>query len=106
MTPAPQARASIWRPRHSVRARFAIFPGISGVLFASVLAFWVVRGQREQLLEAVNASVRREAAVLGQTISAALAERQSQVQPLELRLDGGHAVDVCRSAHRLGDSVQ
>jgi two-component system, sensor histidine kinase len=82
VTPAPQARASIWRPRHSVRARFAIFTGISGVLFASVLAFWVVRGQREQLLEAVNASVRREAAVLGQTISAALAERQSQVQQM------------------------
>ena len=82
MTPDSTARASIWRPRQSVRARFAIFTGISGVLFASVLAFWVVQGQREQLLEAVNASVRREAAVLGQTISAALAERQSQVQQM------------------------
>ena len=82
MTPAPSARASIWRPRHSVRARFAIITGISGVLFASVLAFWVVQGQREHLLDAVNASVRREAAVLGQTISAALAERQSQVQQM------------------------
>lgn len=64
MTQVPPARASTWRPRHSVRARFAIFTGISGVLFASVLAFWVVQGQREQLLDAVNASVRREAAVL------------------------------------------
>ena len=82
MTQVPPARASTWRPRHSVRARFAIFTGISGVLFASVLAFWVVQGQREQLLDAVNASVRREAAVLGQTISAALAERQSQVQQM------------------------
>lgn len=82
MTPATRVRASIWRPRHSVRARFAVFTGLSGVLFASVLAFWVVQGQRDQLLEAVNASVRREAAVLGQTISAALAERQNQVQQL------------------------
>jgi len=80
VTQASPARVSIWRPRQSVRARFAIFTGISGVLFASVLAFWVVQGQREQLLDAVNASVRREAAVLGQTISASLAERQSQVQ--------------------------
>ena len=42
----PEARVSIWRPRHSVRARFAVYTGISGVLFASVLVFWVVQGQR------------------------------------------------------------
>ena len=80
MTPSLRQRVSAWRPRQSVRARFAVLTGLSGVLFASVLAFWVVQGQRQQLLDAVNASVRREAEVLGQTISAALSERQGQVQ--------------------------
>ena len=82
MTPSLRQRVSAWRPRQSVRARFAVLTGLSGVLFASVLAFWVVQGQRQQLLDAVNASVRREAEVLGQTISAALSERQGQVQQM------------------------
>ena len=56
--------------------------GLSGVLFASVLSFWVVHGQRQQLLDAVHVSVRREAGVLGQTITAALTERQGQVQQM------------------------
>ena len=69
-------------PRHSLRARFALLSGLSGVLFAVVLSIWVTQGQRRQVVEAVSQAVHREAQVLGQTIATELAERQSQVQQL------------------------
>src|SRR5690606_4179550 len=73
-------RLSSLLPHRSLRARFAWVTGLSGVLFAVALAFWVAQGQRAQLQEAVSKSVKREARVLGQVISSALAERQSQIQ--------------------------
>ncbi|MFT3858732.1 MAG: ATP-binding protein [Aquabacterium sp.] len=73
-------RLSSLLPHRSLRARFAWVTGLSGVFFAVALAFWVAHDQRQQLQQAVNASVKREARVMGQIISAALAERQSQIQ--------------------------
>jgi signal transduction histidine kinase/CheY-like chemotaxis protein len=67
-------------PHRSLRARFAWVTGLSGVLFAVVLAFLVAQDQRGRLQQAVSASVKREARVMGQIMSSALAERQSQIQ--------------------------
>ena len=75
-------RLTPFLPHRSVRARFAWVTGASGVLFAVLLAFWVAQDQRQQLQEAVSASARREAQVMGQMVSTALAERQSQIQQL------------------------
>ena len=73
-------RLSSLLPHRSLRARFAWVTGSSGVLFAVALAFWVAHDQRLQLQQAVSASVKREARVMGQIISSALAERQSQIE--------------------------
>jgi len=69
-------------PRHSVRARFALLAGVGGVLFATVLAFWVAHGQRQQLLDTLDRSAHREARVMGEGIAADLAERLARVQQL------------------------
>ncbi len=74
--------AQSYSPRRSVRVRFALAMGLSGVLFAVLLALWAVQAQRQQMQLAVNESVRREAEVLGQIIAMALSERQSQIQQL------------------------
>ncbi len=63
-----------------MRLRFALLTGLSGVLFATALAFWVAHGQRMQLLDALDRSVRREAQLIGDGIGAALATRQNIVQ--------------------------
>jgi signal transduction histidine kinase/CheY-like chemotaxis protein len=70
------------RSRLSVRARVAIVTGVSGVVFAVLLAAWVVHDQRLRLQDAVGAAVRREAHVAGQFLSALLAERQNQILQL------------------------
>ncbi len=70
------------RSHWSVRARVAFFTGISGVVFAVLLAAWVVHDQRIRLQEAVGAAVRREAHVAGQFLSVLLAERQNQILQL------------------------
>ncbi len=67
------------RQHLSVRARVALFTGISGVVFAVLLAAWVVRDQHLRLQDAVGEAVRREAHVAGQFLSALLAERQNQI---------------------------
>jgi signal transduction histidine kinase len=69
-------------PHRSVRARVALFTGLSGVVFAVLMATWVVQDQRGRLQDAVSAIVRREAHVAGQLISVLLAERQSQILQL------------------------
>ncbi len=69
-------------PHRSVRARVALFTGLSGVVFAVLMAAWVVQDQRARLQDAVGTVVRREAHVAGQLISALLAERQSQILQL------------------------
>jgi signal transduction histidine kinase/ActR/RegA family two-component response regulator len=67
------------RQHLSVRARVALFTGISGVVFAVLLSGWVVRDQHLRLQDAVGEAVRREAHVAGQFLSALLAERQNQI---------------------------
>jgi signal transduction histidine kinase/ActR/RegA family two-component response regulator len=69
-------------PHRSVQARLAWATGLSGVLFAVLLSFWVANDQRQQLQKAVSASARREALAMGQIVSAALNERQSQIEQL------------------------
>ncbi len=69
-------------PQRNVRSRFALVMGLSGVVFAAVLALGVVAAQRQQLQAAVNDSAHREADVLGQVIAMALNERQSQLLQL------------------------
>ncbi|MBH2017765.1 MAG: response regulator [Burkholderiales bacterium] len=86
MTPdsaaSPTSSAVTLSPSRSLQARFAAMIGLSGVLFAVVLAVWVAHGQREQLLDALDRSARREAQVMGDSMAAALVERQALVQQL------------------------
>jgi signal transduction histidine kinase/ActR/RegA family two-component response regulator len=63
-------------PQRSVRSRFAWGTGVSGVLFAVLLSFWLAHDQRHQLQQAVGDAARREAGALGQIVSMALSERQ------------------------------
>ncbi|WP_139102210.1 hypothetical protein, partial [Acinetobacter baumannii] len=63
-------------PHRRVRARFAWATGFSGVLFAVLFSVWLAQDQRHQLQQAVSDAARREASVLGQIVSMALAERQ------------------------------
>ncbi len=67
-------------PHRSVRARFAWATGLSGVFFAVLLSVWLAHDQRQQLQQAISEAVRREANVLGQIVSMALAERQRDIQ--------------------------
>ncbi|MEY4765375.1 MAG: hypothetical protein RI907_2048, partial [Pseudomonadota bacterium] len=77
----PSARPSS-SPRLSVRARVALYSGVSGVVFAALLATWVVRDQQVRFRETVGVAVNREAHVAGQFITTLLAERQNQIQQL------------------------
>ncbi|HEX5355962.1 MAG TPA: ATP-binding protein [Aquabacterium sp.] len=72
-------------PHRSVRARFAWVTGLSGVFFAVLLSFWLAQDQRQQLQQAVSEAARREASVLGQMVSWALAERQRDITQLAQR---------------------
>lgn len=69
-------------PRRSLRIRFTLLAGTGGVLFALVLAWWVAHGQRQQLLEAVDRSVRREAQVVGDGMAEALRLHVERIQRL------------------------
>jgi signal transduction histidine kinase/ActR/RegA family two-component response regulator len=72
-------RFAPFMPFRSVRARFAWASGLSGVLFAVLLAWGVTHNQRQQLQEAVSTAVRHEAVVMSHIITSALAERQTQL---------------------------
>ncbi len=72
-------------PRRSLRARFTLLAGTGGVVFALVLAWWVAHGQRAQLLDAVDRSVRREAQVVGDGMAEALRRHVERVQRLAAR---------------------
>ncbi|WP_052162231.1 hybrid sensor histidine kinase/response regulator [Aquabacterium sp. NJ1] len=76
----------LW-PHRSVRARFAWAIGLSGVLFAVLFSVWLAQDQRHQLQQAVSDAARREANVLGQIVSMALAERQRDIQQLASQPD-------------------
>ena len=72
----------ILSPRRSLRTRFTLLAGTGGVVFALVLAWWVAHGQRAQLLDAVDRSVRREAQVVGDGMAEALRLHVERVQRL------------------------
>ena len=72
-------RFATFMPHRSVRARLAWVTGLSGVLFALLLAVGVTQNQRQQLQDAVSISVKHEAGVVGHIIAASLTERQTQL---------------------------
>ncbi|MBI5925914.1 MAG: response regulator [Aquabacterium sp.] len=78
-------RLQPYLPHRSVRARLAWVTGLSGVIFAVLLSFWLAQDQRQQLQQAVSEAARREASVLGQVVSLALAERQRDITQLAQR---------------------
>lgn len=65
-----------------MRARSAWISGLSGVSFAVLLSAWVAHDERAKLQVEVSAAARREADLVGQALTAALGERQSQVLQL------------------------
>ena len=71
-----------WSPVRSVRARFAMVIGLSGLLFALGVSVLIEINQREQLATALRESSLREAQFLGQTISLSLKERILQIRQL------------------------
>ncbi len=73
---------AILSPRRSLRSRFTLLAGTGGVIFALVLAWWVAQGQRTQLLDAVDRSVRREAQAMGDGMAEALRLHVERVQRL------------------------
>ena len=79
---APRGLLATLSPRRSLRTRFTLLAGTGGVIFALVLAWWVAHGQRAQLLDAVDRSVRREAQVVGDGMAEALRLHVERVQRL------------------------
>jgi len=83
-TPAPPALmppvAHAWSPVRSVRTRFALIIGLTGLLFALGVSVLIEVNQREQLADALRESSLREAQFLGQTISLSLKERIVQIR--------------------------
>lgn len=79
---AARGLLAILSPRRSLRTRFTLLAGTGGVIFALVLAWWVAHGQRAQLLDAVDRSVRREAQVVGDGMAEALRLHVERVQRL------------------------
>ena len=82
MPSAARGLLAILSPRRSLRTRFTLLAGTGGVIFALVLAWWVAHGQRAQLLDAVDRSVRREAQVVGDGMAEALRLHVERVQRL------------------------
>jgi len=62
-------------PKRSVRVRFALVMGLSGLLFAVLLALLVEQNQVRQVEAAAGNGARREARFLGRSLSLALSER-------------------------------
>jgi PAS domain S-box-containing protein len=78
----PGATTAPWSPVRSVRARFALVIGLSGLLFALGVSVLIEINQREQLATALREASLREAQFLGQTISLSLKERILQIRQL------------------------
>ena len=76
--PSPVTPA--WSPARSVRARFALVIGLSGLLFALGVSVLIEINQREQLSTALREASLREAQFLGQTLSLSLKERILQIR--------------------------
>jgi signal transduction histidine kinase/ActR/RegA family two-component response regulator len=66
-------------PRRSVRVRFALVMGLSGLIFAVLLAWLVEQNQLRQLEAAAGNAARREAQFLGRSLSLALSERLARI---------------------------
>jgi PAS domain S-box-containing protein len=62
-------------PRRSLRARFALVLGGSGLAFALLTALVVDRYQREQLIDSHGQAMRREAVLMSRGLNLALQER-------------------------------
>ena len=62
-------------PRRSLRARFALVLGCSGLAFALVSALVVDRYEREQLIDSHGQAMRREAVLVSRGLNLALQER-------------------------------
>ena len=71
-----------WSPHHSVRARFALTIGLTGLLFALATTLLVEWDQRQQLTAALGDASRREAQFLSQTLSLSLKERLAQIRQM------------------------
>lgn len=67
-------------PRRSLRARFALILGGSGLALALLTAAVVGHVQRGQLVEQQGQSMRREALLLARTLDGALRQRLEQLQ--------------------------
>ncbi|RZI84580.1 MAG: response regulator [Rubrivivax sp.] len=74
------SRLAVLDPRRSLRARFAVIIGGSGLVFAIAVAFLLERQQRQELESNVAESAQREAQALGNTLSLALNERLLQIR--------------------------
>lgn len=67
-------------PRRSLRARFALLIGGSGLALALLSAAVVDRTQRDQLTELHGQAMRREALLISRALDAALQQRLQQLQ--------------------------
>ncbi len=63
-------------PRRSLRARFALVLGGSGLVFAMLTALAVDRYERAQLADSLGQAMHREALLLSRSLNTALQERQ------------------------------
>lgn len=79
---APPHWLSAWNPRRSLRARFALMLGASGLVFALLAAFVVDRLQRAQLLDSQGQAMRREALLLSRSLNLTLQDRLQQLRDL------------------------
>jgi hypothetical protein len=73
-------RLAALNPRRSLRARFALLIGSSGLALALVSAAVVDRTQRAQLTELHGQAMRREALLIGRALDSALQQRLQQLQ--------------------------
>ena len=67
-------------PQRSLRARFALVLGGSGLVFALLLALVVDRYQRAQLVDSLGQAMRREALLQSRSLNLALQDRLQQLR--------------------------
>jgi PAS domain S-box-containing protein len=74
-------RAPDWlNPRRSLRARFALLLGGSGLAFALLAAVLVYAYERDQLIDTQGQAMRREAQLTSRSLDVALQERLRQLR--------------------------
>ena len=101
-SPVRNHPGSRWAPHRSVRMRFALVAAMGGIVFATVLAAWVVNDQRQRALQAVDQVVQREARTMGDGLAVELSERLSLVKQLAASPDLASGLpDLARVRGRL-----